>query len=137
MAKKLWTILMFFHQLPQTLLGLFLTFYYKGEIVQWKINGLIVTVIFTKKISGSVSLGQLVFVNENAGMNTVHHEFGHCIQSQYLGWLYLIVIGLPSIIWAFIHTYCKWFQKWSYYSFYTEKWANKLYHKKAEVLWMR
>ena len=36
--------------------------------------------------------------------HTIKHEYGHTIQSKWLGWLYLLVIGLPSIIWAFIHS---------------------------------
>ena len=27
----------------------------------------------------------------------VYHEYGHQIQSKRLGWLYLLIIGLPSI----------------------------------------
>ena len=38
-----------------------------------------------------------------------------------LGWLYLIVIGLPSILWAWLGDDDK-----CYYSFYTEFWANDL-----------
>lgn len=30
--------------------------------------------------------------------STIKHEYGHTIQSKYLGWLYLIIIGLPSIV---------------------------------------
>ena len=51
------------------------------------------------------------------------HELGHHKQSLILGPLYLIVIGIPSLIHAWL---------WnpnsgkSYYDFYTEHWANKL-----------
>lgn len=51
------------------------------------------------------------------------HEWGHTRQSLYLGPLYLLIIGLPSIIWAMIHTPNS---KKSYYFFYTERWADKL-----------
>jgi hypothetical protein len=54
---------------------------------------------------------------------TEMHELGHCRQSQILGWLYLPVIGLPSLLWA------AWWnegRKRSYYSFYTERWADRL-----------
>lgn len=78
--------------------------------------------------SGSVSLGTFIFLCPShwGDEKVLKHEKGHTIQSYYLGWLYLIVIALPSLIW------CGCFDKYrkkhgiSYYSFYTEKWANKL-----------
>lgn len=48
------------------------------------------------------------------------HELGHVKQSHMLGWLYLIIIGLPSILWAWLGDEDK-----CYYSFYTEKGANQ------------
>lgn len=55
---------------------------------------------------------------------TIQHESGHVKQSKILGPLYLLVIGLPSIVHAAMHrTVCK---NPNYYHFYTEKWANKL-----------
>lgn len=50
------------------------------------------------------------------------HEYGHTIQSLLLGPLYLLVIGIPSVIWFHIHTP----SKGSYYSFYPERMANAL-----------
>lgn len=54
------------------------------------------------------------------------HEYGHTIQSYKLGPLYLLVIGLPSIVWA--GCFKNWRKKHNkdYYSFYTERWADKL-----------
>lgn len=49
---------------------------------------------------------------------------GHAKQSRLLGPLYLIVIGLPSILWAGIHG--KVAPRKSYYWFYTERWADRL-----------
>lgn len=73
------------------------------------------------------SLGRYVFVTadwyiyENA---TIWHEFGHSRQSLILGWLYIPVIAIPSVIWFYLHKWCK--LKCSYYWFYTERWANRL-----------
>ncbi|WP_237558582.1 hypothetical protein, partial [Cellulomonas carbonis] len=53
------------------------------------------------------------------------HERGHVKQSIYLGWLYLPVIGVPSIIWAGLRRLGL-FAGRSYYSFYTESWADRL-----------
>lgn len=59
------------------------------------------------------------------------HEYGHTIQSLILGPLYLIVIGIPSTLWGFL-PYCnkkREKEKLSYFSFYTESWANDLGEK--------
>ena len=62
------------------------------------------------------------------------HEYGHTLQSKKLGPLYLLVIGLPSLIWA--GCFDDWRAKHhkSYYDFYTERWANKLSGVKEEDL---
>ena len=78
--------------------------------------------------SGSISLGSYIFLcpahwNDK---ETLKHEKGHTKQSYILGWLYLIVIGLPSFIWANCFEKYRRRNKVSYYDFYTEKWANKL-----------
>lgn len=80
--------------------------------------------------NGSLSLGEFRFVygyySDDIFAKVAKHEYGHTIQSYILGWFYLLVIGLPSLIWA--NCFGKYRQKKNipYYSFYTEKWANKL-----------
>ena len=54
------------------------------------------------------------------------HEKGHRIQSKILGPFYLIVIGLPSLIWATLHSSVRRLGTIDYFSFYTEKWADRL-----------
>ncbi len=56
------------------------------------------------------------------------HEYGHFVQSLILGPLYLIIIGIPSVIWANIRFFERMRNRKgrSYYSFYTEKWASSL-----------
>ena len=77
---------------------------------------------------GGVTLGDRIFISrcyhgEYLNM-IIAHESGHVKQSLYLGPLYLIVIGIPSILWAWSH---KWIApRKSYYWFYTESIANKL-----------
>ena len=58
------------------------------------------------------------------------HEYGHTIQSLIFGPLYLIVMGIPSTLWGFL----PYFQNKrnngvSYFSFFTEKFANYLGEK--------
>lgn len=80
-----------------------------------------------------LSLGKYIFIpfaKANSAsytkMRLIKHEYGHRIQSKYLGWFYLLVIGLPSLVW---NQCFGWYRKKtgkSYYDFYTEKWADKL-----------
>lgn len=74
-------------------------------------------------MTSGVSLGWWQFTAQYASKDTASHEVGHSVQSVILGWFYLLVIGLPSIIWAgLIWRY----NDKDYYWFYTESWANKL-----------
>lgn len=76
-------------------------------------------------IGGGVSLGWFQFTPRNAGKDYCAHEVGHSVQSVMLGPLYLLVIGLPSILWAgFIHSY--FMRNKSYYWFYTERIADRI-----------
>lgn len=76
---------------------------------------------------GSISLGEYIFICPNHyGNGTVlRHEKGHRKQSRILGWLYIPVILIPSLIhaWRFGKSNK---EKKSYYNFYTEKWADKI-----------
>ena len=110
-------------QLPQNLLGilwLLINGMFTSCYVINSFDGVFVFKVGFQK--GAVSLGRYIFVDEYYNSKTVQHEYGHCIQSRYLGWLYLPIIGLPSIIWACIYKYTN----KDYYWFYTEKWADKL-----------
>lgn len=78
-----------------------------------------------KSING-LSLGEYIFAPKGAGEKFLKHERGHTIQSYILGWFYLLVIGLPSIIWAGCFGEYRRKNGVSYYSFYTERWADKL-----------
>lgn len=80
---------------------------------------------FSKKMNGGISLGRYIILSDRNGTkyNTWYHERGHSIQSMYLGPLYLLVIGLPSLLWA---AWGNEDRNRSYYSFYTERWADKL-----------
>ena len=77
---------------------------------------------------GSVSLGEYIFLSPSRwnDTKTLNHERGHRIQSRMLGWLYLPVVGIPSIIWAGCFDGYRKKHNVSYYSFYTERWADRL-----------
>lgn len=113
---KILNFILYIWQLPQNLLGILVKIFTKAKPIEY---------VHYWKYNSGLSLGKYIFINKNASFNTVFHEEGHQKQSLYLGWLYLIIIGLPSIIWATLKTLGL-FSNVSYYKFYTEAWADKL-----------
>lgn len=81
---------------------------------------------------GGICLGKYAFVDSMPDGNSayediqIRHEYGHSIQSLILGPFWIFVIGLPSLIWAGCFEQYRKNKNISYYSFYTEKWADKL-----------
>lgn len=118
-AKVLW-------ELPQNIVGAivkmvskakFCTTYKDANVYTWKMNA-------------GLSLGKYIFtpfeekhMNRTTVRNHIKHEYGHCIQSKMLGWFYLFVISIPSLLWA--ATFDEKLGR-SYYDFYTESWAERL-----------
>ena len=108
-------------QLPQILVALVMIPFLGKMTYIKKIND--AWVFSCKNMRGAISLGCFIFLSEISAKKeaTIQHEAGHVKQSHMLGWLYLFVIGIPSICWAAFGSSDK-----CYYSFYTERWANKL-----------
>jgi hypothetical protein len=94
-----------------------------------------ITTVYSSKQPAGVSLGRYNFLDldfflTNEGRSRLH-EYGHSRQSRMLGPLYLIIIGLPSLlgnIWDRLFH-----QGWEsdererwYFSLPWEKWADKL-----------
>lgn len=115
-------VLRYIWELPQNLLGLLLRVIYKGTDSEYE--GAVVRRSLT--MQGGISLGRYIIVSRYASRKTVMHEYGHCRQSLYLGPLYLLVVGLPSIIWAGLYGRVVKSTKNGYYRWYTEKWADRL-----------
>lgn len=116
-------ILLYIWQLPQNLLGLLFLLFIRGEERHTLGD---ISFYYSKTFPGGISLGKYIIVNQWSSKEDVKHEYGHCIQSKYLGWLYLPVIGILSLVWAGLYG---WIVKPSvngYYRFFTEKWADKL-----------
>lgn len=130
MKAFLYRLLQLTWGLPQSLVGfiVFLTqikkphYTYRGAVVtNWHGHG------------GSVSLGMFLFIDiahdrpeTPYEKDLLLHEYGHTIQSLFLGPLFLLVIGLPSFVWATCFSAYRKRKKRSYYAFYPEKWANHL-----------
>ena len=109
-------------------------YFYHGAIVtEWKNKS-------------SVSLGAFIFITdepyfykklkndfsaEELAQRLLVHEYGHTVQSLILGPLYLFLMGIPSTLWGFLPS-CNKKRKdesISYFSFFTEQWANHLGEK--------
>ncbi len=82
-----------------------------------------------------MSLGSFIFwSNSNNAVifinaNNIEHEYGHSIQSLFFGPLYLVIIGLPSILKVIYGSifFAIRKRKWqNYYKGYPEKWADEL-----------
>lgn len=105
-------------------------FYHGAVITEWEDKS-------------SVSLGMFVFITkepffyeklkdsytkEELSGRLLVHEYGHTIQSLIFGPLYLIVMGIPSTLWGFLPSLNRKrkAEGISYFSFFTEEWANYL-----------
>jgi uncharacterized protein YjaZ len=124
MKTLFWTL----WQLPQVILGWIVIIALRAKKVTYH-AGIPVYKTTNKVISGG-GLGMMIFLNETYFMTrasevTVAHEYGHCRQSRILGWLYLIVVGIPSLSNNIRSRFDKKVQK-TYYTRYPEKWADKL-----------
>jgi len=121
--KKFAEALLYAWQLPQNILGLLLVLWLQPEDA-YDFEG--AKLYYATRMRGGISLGRHIVVRsymQDLTGNYVRHELGHTKQSRMLGPLYLIVIGLPSLLWA------AWWHEGrnrSYYSFYTERWADAL-----------
>ena len=118
--RTLLAILLYLWQLPQNLLGLLLLLVLKGE-TRHRLGD--IRFYFLASFPGGITLGEYIIVGTRQEL-TARHEFGHVLQSRMLGPMYLIVIGLPSLLWAWLHRLIA--PDKSYYWFYTERWADRL-----------
>lgn len=120
--------LLFIWQLPQILLGLaFLLVFRNKEIYTNPYNNITVWKISSGTAFGNAcfSSGPIIVVKEGAKEETLMHETGHSKQSIYLGWLFHIVISIPSVCRFWINKLIIKDNKW-YHSGYPENWADKL-----------
>lgn len=115
-------VLLYIWQILQNLIGLF----YKTFFAEACLHITEDYEIYIHSSRGGVALGRYIFISDNASNTTIRHEIGHVKQSIMLGPLYLFIIGIPSILWAGSRRFIPALRKYNYYSFYTEKWANKL-----------
>lgn len=107
--------------LPQTLIGalvwifVIMTRRCRGSRYQGAV------VLSSQYLTWGVCLGPFIIVYDE---RWIDHEWGHTRQSLILGPLYLLVVGLPSMIHAAWWAAQK--GRLDYFAFWTEAWANRL-----------
>ncbi len=111
-------------ELPQTLIGLLLVFYFtvrRRVLYSEKTEGVMIFV--TKGRWGGISLGNIIIGSEGlspvVGNQLFMHEYGHSLQSRSFGILYLFIFGLPSLLSVV-------FRGSNHHHSFVEKSANKL-----------
>ena len=120
-------VLLYIWQLPQNILGLLVILFTRAKNYS---DIYIIKDPDNYKWFG-VSLGNYIIFGNWPTRTSKQHEFGHHKQSKYLGPLYLLVIGLPSVlfnIWDRLFH-----KKWTnlkrldwYYKLPWEHWADVL-----------
>lgn len=132
--RKILKLFVYLWQLPQMLVGLLICNLIKdtqrfeattktGKVYHGKVH-------FTNWFNSAVCLGKYIIVDKNIKgtvqlPQTIKHELGHSIQSILLGWLYFIIVGIPSFVLNILSRIYKKDTQW-YYSKFPENWANKL-----------
>jgi hypothetical protein len=134
LKRFLWYLLQFTWGLPQNLGGLlWFLFYLRKPHALW--NGSVVTRIRRRRFSGGFTLGIFIFLTEPLLPDTEHdlriHEYGHTVQSLYLGPLWSLVIGLPSMLWCNLPPFQRLRRDRAipYSALYCEGWADRLGQK--------
>lgn len=125
-------LISFFWQLPQNILGIIVIYVTKATRIKSYVYDQPYFVA-TEWRSFGVSLGNYIIFGKYMfpKLDVRLHEFGHQRQSRMLGPLYLLIIGIPSLLgnifdrifhkkWDSVRR-CKW-----YYALPWEKWADEL-----------
>ena len=107
-------ILLYLWQLPQNLLGLAVIAFTRAE----KKGG----IYHADGRRFGVSLGNYIIFRGFFNATDEKHETGHQKQSLYIGWLYLLVIGLPSVVGNLLNRVID----FDYYKQPWEAWADRL-----------
>lgn len=108
-------IVKFLWELPSNLLAVLLFFFLGVDGFEFdKQRGIVVV---TMSYQGGLTLGCFIFVSKEC-RNLLPHEYGHIRQGWVTGPLYLLIIGIPSLIWCLIYKSTGKPYDW----FYTERW---------------
>jgi|BioPla2DNA2_1021312.scaffolds.fasta_scaffold22651_2 hypothetical protein len=137
MINKYWIRKLFIlWELPQLVLGLFfLLFISFKKPGSRKLRYKDADIYFVEGFPGGISLSGIIILNKIEAFipdsdsiksrHSVIHEYGHSIQSLWLGWLYLPLVGLPSLIRSIFWRKSKRESRY-YYERFPEHWADAL-----------
>ena len=116
-------------QLPQHIIAYIIMLVNRKSIKPMTNNDGILYYLVDNLFNSGISLGNYIFLDSDGYYNyiTVKHEHGHQIQSLILGPLYLIVIGLPSIIGNIVYRIKR--------MYFRKKYNPKLYYKQPWEAW--
>jgi hypothetical protein len=128
-------IVLYLWQLPQNLLGFLIVKLTKAEC-HFEHNFRFF--VSEKFWNSGISLGNYIILDKCYTeilpfglIKALRHETGHQKQSKYLGWFYLLIVGIPSIFRNIYDRIAH--KKWSsfkrnkwYYTGFPENWADKL-----------
>lgn len=130
--KKIKKILLYLWQLPQEIIGYFLVLILKGKQLKCGIIG-----IYTvpNLFHSGISLGDYIIFDSRIELSEIDvlHEYGHQLQSRFLGPLYLLIVGIPSLIGNIYSRIKNKSDDW-YYSRFPENWADKLGGVNSRIL---
>lgn len=124
-------VLNYIWQLPQNICGIMWKKIKKNSIIAKVGNSIADSLdaeVYLMKAGGGVTLGKYIFISQTYQdqTNVIKHECGHVKQSKILGPLYLLIVGIPSLLHAWLNDYIGCDKENGYSHFYTEKWADKL-----------
>lgn len=136
--KYLKKILAFVWQLPQIIVGflffLLIKLIFRNKICTYRIHlqapwDWTAYYLIKLPLPIGVSFGPLVFGSKET-LQQMNHELGHSKQSLMLGWAYLLIVGLPSILMNILSTLLFFYghKKFAenYYKRWPESWADRL-----------
>lgn len=141
MKKFLTNVILWTWCLPQTILGEFWYIILKTKkriVKNYELNGMKGSIVKMK--ASTITLGRRQFINTlyellmekkfyrwgiKQFIQSQQHSYGHWIQSLILGPFYIPFIAIPSFVYS-IYTRFNWWNVTRYYTFYSEKWADKI-----------
>lgn len=126
--KFLLNIVLFIWQLPQIIIGLLMLAMFRNKTEYTNpYNGITVWNINSGKTFGTAcfSTGPIIITCDGVSEKTLRHETGHSVQSIYFGWLFHVVISIPSICRFWYKKIFHKSQVW-YHLGYPEFWADQL-----------
>lgn len=129
--KDIVKVLLWMWQLPQNISAAIVVLIYGAKKVRSGFEGIDVFEVPSTTNWMGVSLGNNIIYNQSYNSAPhlksliLSHEYGHCKQSVIFGPLYLLIIGIPSLL-NVLYVLANPDQADAYYKRWPENWADKL-----------